>query len=369
MAKQEGWMLYGSYGYTGELILAEATRRGLKPILAGRDRAKVEKQARAHGLEARVFPMDDAEKIASQLEGVKAVLHCAGPFVATAGKMAHACLMKKVHYLDVTGEVLVFESLALMDEAAKKQGVSLMPGVGFDVVPTDCLAAHLKRALPTANRLLLGFEMTHRDRVAGKKREPGSRKRVTLSRGTMKTVVENLHRGSLIRENGILTPVPVGHGFRQVDYGRGPKDSVAIPWGDVSTAFHSTGIPNIAVYGPMPRLVRYLTVVTRPFTGILGTRFVQDFLRKRVDAAPAGPPPEDRETGVGLIWGRVEDPAGASHETRLVTPEGYTLTAMTAVEALFRVLDGQVAPGFMTPSKAFGPDFITGFPGVERKEA
>ncbi|CAM4496393.1 MAG: hypothetical protein LEGION0403_FIIPPAGN_01689 [Legionella sp.] len=35
---------------------------------------------------------------------------------------------------------------------------------------------------------------------------------------------------------------------RFIDFGKGEKLATTIPWGDVSTAFYTTGIPNIEVY-------------------------------------------------------------------------------------------------------------------------
>src|SRR3712207_3296995 len=145
--------------------------------------------------------------------------------------MAEACLSAGVHYLDITGEIGVFEALAARDAQARAAGVMLMPGVGFDVVPTDCLAAHLKRRLPSATRLALGFE------AAGR-----------LSRGTARTVIENLGAGGLVRQGGELKRVPAAWRTRVIDFGAGPRTAMTIPWGGVVTAYHSTGIPTIEVY-------------------------------------------------------------------------------------------------------------------------
>jgi short subunit dehydrogenase-like uncharacterized protein len=225
------YLIYGANGYTGELIAREAVRRGQRPVVAGRNGEAVRGLASELGLEHRVFSLDDPRAVDERLKGMTAVLHCAGPFVHTFRPIADACLRAKANYLDVTGEVDVFERLAARDAEARAAGVMLLPGVGFDVVPTDCLAAHLKRRLPSATRLLLAFHS-----VGG------------LSRGTATTMIENLHRGGLIRRNGVLTPVPAAWRTRKVDFGRGPRTVVSIPWGDVSTAYRSTGIPNIEVY-------------------------------------------------------------------------------------------------------------------------
>jgi short subunit dehydrogenase-like uncharacterized protein len=150
-----GFLIYGANGFTGSLIAHEAVARGQRPVLAGRNAAAVAALARDVGLEYRAFALDDPGKVVEGIRGMQAVLHCAGPFAHTYRPMAEACLQAGVHYLDVTGEVAVFEGLAARAAADKAAGVMLLPGVGFDVVPSDCLAA-LKRRLPSATHLALG---------------------------------------------------------------------------------------------------------------------------------------------------------------------------------------------------------------------
>lgn len=152
------WMIYGANGYTGELIAREAARRGLKPVLAGRRRDSVEVLACALGLEACAFDLDDVVALTGQIEGQALVLNCAGPFSATAAPMMEACLRGRAHYLDITGEIAVFELAQSLNARAQDAGVALCPGVGFDVIPTDCVAAALKQALPDATHLALGFD-------------------------------------------------------------------------------------------------------------------------------------------------------------------------------------------------------------------
>jgi short subunit dehydrogenase-like uncharacterized protein len=247
--------------------------------------------------------------------------------------MAAACVEAGVHYLDITGEITAFEALFARRRPAAQAGVMLLPGVGFDVVPTDCLAAHLKRRLPGATQLELALLALGR-----------------LSRGTATTMVENLHRGGLVRRGGFLTAVPAGHATRQVDFGRGARTVVSIPWGDVSTAFHSTGIPDVTVYAAMSGGQRLALALLRPVRPLLGTRAVQSFLKDRVQA------------------GQVRDGSGGQASARLEGPEGYAFTVLTALAAVEHVLAGRVQPGFQTPSSAFGPDFVLEIPGVTRSD-
>jgi short subunit dehydrogenase-like uncharacterized protein len=265
--------------------------------------------------------------------------------------MADACLRAKTHYLDVTGEVAVFESLAARDREAKRAGVMLLPGVGFDVVPSDCLAAHLKRRLPSATRLALAIQGMGR-----------------VSHGTATTMVENIDKGGLVRRGGKLTPVAAAWRTREVDFGGGPVKATTIPWGDVSTAFYSTGIPNIEVYAAAPAALRLMMSASRHLGWLLGSQAVQSFLKARIEKQPAGPTDAERAAAESRVWGEVEDDSGQKKGSRLRCPEGYTLTAMTALAIVERVLSGSVLAGFQTPSLAFGADFITEIEGVVRED-
>src|SRR5947209_4184419 len=270
------FLLYGANGYTGKLIAHLATARGLCPLLAGRDRASIEQLARELNLEYRVFSLADSEAIAEALSEVALVLHCAGPFSRTSKPMADACMKTKTHYLDITGEAAVIESLATRDEEAKAAGIMLLPCVGFDVVPSDCLAAHLKRRLPSATKLALAIYGMGR-----------------ISRGTATTMVENINRGGLVRRDGKLKSVPAAWKTREIDFGSGPVKAATIPWGDVATAYYSTGIPNIEVYAAIPKSARRMMKLSRAFGWLLGSQFVQRFLKKRIKAQPPGPSNEE----------------------------------------------------------------------------
>src|ERR1043166_7615820 len=213
------FLIYGAYGYTGELITRYAAERGLKPILAGRSEAKTKHIADKFGFEYRVFDLDD-EAIDAGLVNIDVVLHCAGPFSLTSRPMVEACLRNKKHYTDITGEIDVFEACGARDKQAQDAGVMLMPGVGFDVVRGDCLARHLKDRLPTATRLSLAFYGMGR-----------------LSHGTQATMTMNVGKGGAIRRDGKITSVPAAWRTREIDFGDGVvKTGVTIPWGDVATA-------------------------------------------------------------------------------------------------------------------------------------
>jgi short subunit dehydrogenase-like uncharacterized protein len=344
-------LIYGATGYSGELIARLAAERGLQPILAGRNATAVAKLASGLGVPHRAFALDDAAALDAGLDGVRVVLHCAGPFSHTSKPMLDACLRKKVHYLDLTGEVEVFEACAARDAEARAAGVMILPGVGFDVVPSDCLAAHLKRRLPSAKRLALAF------------RPSGG-----VSRGTATTVVENIDRGGMVRSGGELRRVPVAHAQRTIDFGRGPAVCVSFPWGDVATAWYSTRIPDITVYIAFPRSTRVGLKLSRMFAPILATRPMQRWLNERIRSAPPGPDAAARARGRTYLWGEVEDDAGGRAVSRLETPEVYALTAFAALEIVKRVMSGEAPAGFQTPSSAYGPDLVLALPDCTRTD-
>ncbi|HEX9942451.1 MAG TPA: saccharopine dehydrogenase NADP-binding domain-containing protein [Thermoanaerobaculia bacterium] len=348
------WMIYGANGYTGELAAREAVRKGLSPILAGRNAEAVGRLARELGVQSRAFSLDDPQGTAAELYGVQAVLHCAGPFVRTSAPMVAACLATGAHYLDITGEIPVFEAVLARGEEARRAGVALVPGVGFDVVPSDCLAARLAAALPDATELALAFYA-----------RPGS-----ASRGTLKTMIESLPHAGAVRRNGKIVPVPVAFDAREIDFGSraGKRWAMTIPWGDVATAYHSTGIPNIRVYsGAPPGMIRKMKLLA-PLLPVAGWGPVKRFAQRWVERRVTGPTPEQREAGRVYLWGEVKNAAGRTATATLETPEAYRFTAVSAVESVERALAVRVPPGAWTPSKAFGADFVTALPGVTAGE-
>lgn len=344
-------LIYGANGYTARLIVAEARARGLVPILSGRNADAVRAVATTHGLEARPADLRDDAAMDAALHGVRVVLHCAGPFQHTVQAMTAACLRNGVHYLDITGEIAVFERVARLDAEAKARGITMIPGVGFDVVPTDCLAAHLKARLPGATQLVLAF-------TGG----------TGPSQGTALTVVEGLGQGGAIRTGGRIVAVPVAWRTRIIDFGDKARLCVTIPWGDVSTAFHSTGIPDITTYmSTSAGAVRWLRV-SRLLGPVLRTRWVRALAAGRVRRGPAGPSAEALARTRSRVWGEARDAAGGVVRARLTAPSGYVLTAQTAVRAAERLLAGGVPTGFLTPSRAFGADFILSAPDTVRED-
>jgi short subunit dehydrogenase-like uncharacterized protein len=344
------FLIYGAYGYTGELITRYAAERGLKPILAGRSEAKVKELAGKYGFEHRAFALEDTAALDAALTETAFVLHCAGPFSLTSRPMSEACLRNKRHYLDITGEISVFESMARVDKKAADAGVMLMPGVGFDVVPSDCLALHLKNRLPSATHLSLAFYG-----VGGR-----------ISHGTQATMTMNVGRGGAIRKDGRITPVKAAWKSREIDFGEVTKTGTTIPWGDVSTAFYSTGIPNIEVYTVIPPSNLKLLKASRYIGWLLATGPIQKYLQSKIPAG--GPDDEQRAKGRSLMWGEAWDDNGNRVESRQQGPDGYTLTALTALNIAGKILAGDFKPGYQTPAKAYGADLVMEIEDVSRQD-
>jgi short subunit dehydrogenase-like uncharacterized protein len=342
------FLIYGANGYTGELITRFAAERGMTPILAGRNAIAVEELAKKHHLEYRVFSLDETARLDAALHEVDLVLHCAGPFSITSRPMVEACLRNKKHYTDITGEIAVFEAAARLDEEAKAAGVMLMPGVGFDVVPSDCLAKHLKDRLPSATHLSLAFYGMGR-----------------LSHGTQATMTMNVGSGGAVRKDGKIMSVPAAWKTREIDFGEVTKTGVTIPWGDVATAFYSTGIPNIEVFTVVPPSNLKMMKASRYLGWLLSMKPFQDYLQSKIPAG--GPSDGERAKGKTLLWGEATDLNGNKVTSRMQGPEGYTMTALAALNITQKILSGNLTPGYQTPAKAYGADLVLEIDGVTRQ--
>jgi short subunit dehydrogenase-like uncharacterized protein len=344
-------LIYGAYGYTGRLIARRAAEKDLTPTLAGRNAEKLRAVAREVDLPHRAFALGDTTALREAVSEADAVLHCAGPFARTARPMVEACLREGAHYLDITGEIEVFEYVASQEARAAEAGVMLMPGVGFDVVPTDCLAAYLVQQQPGAQYLELAILITG-----------------GVSRGTAATAAMNAGRGSAIRKDGRITRTPAVWRTRRADFGRGPTDVTSIPWGDVATAWHTTGIPNIITYAKLPDAAVRLLKASNYAGPLLRARPVQSFLEAFAKERASGPDASTRRTGQSFVWGRARTGSGRAATARLSAPETYALTARTALESAERVRDGHADPGFQTPAGHFGADYILDFEGTRRED-
>ncbi|MGB4726450.1 MAG: saccharopine dehydrogenase NADP-binding domain-containing protein [Thermogutta sp.] len=347
MPQADRWMIYGAYGFTGSWIAREAVRRGLRPILAGRNASQLAPLADELNTEYRTFSLDEPNVVREALQDCRLVLNCAGPFSQTAQPMVMACLETGTTYLDITGEVDVLEWIAQLHESATRRNVTLIPGLGFDVVPTDTLAVLLKEALPSANLLQLALTGT------------GS-----LSIGTTRTIIEACQKGGRIRRNGQIVSVPLGWKKRRVPFRPRRLWAMTVPWGDVATAWYSTGIPNIEVYLAMPiwaiiavRLFFPRRVSARGWPYL---RYLEPLLRRIFGTSPPGKTAQKVD-----LWGCVSNDQGNTKTATMQTPDGYQLTVETTLAAVSAMLDQEYPGGFFTPTQAFGINFALQIDGVD----
>lgn len=345
------FLLYGATGYTGKLIARYTIQYGLQPILCGRNKENLEPLARSMELPFVVAPIDDSAALEAALQNVNLVVHAAGPFELTAQQMIEACLKTGTHYIDINGDISVFELIKRYDIAAKEAGIMLLPGAGFDVVPTDCIALFLKNRMPDASTLELAFAS-----LGG-----------GISHGTAMTMASRLGEGGAIRKEGKIVRDPLGKKGKWIDFGRKKIFVMSIPWGDISTAHFTTGIPTITTYTGITPAVFKLLKFQFLFNWLLRTNLIRRFIKKKIKNRPAGPSDSQREKAISLVWGQVKNNKGELATARMSGPEGYTLTMHSTLIISKRILSGDFKVGYQTPGSAYGEDLILAIPGVIRE--
>jgi short subunit dehydrogenase-like uncharacterized protein len=346
----KNWLLYGATGYTGELTAREAVIRGHKPILAGRSAEKLKPLAESLGLNYRVINLNKPLELEAGLKDIELVLHCAGPFIHTSNPMIQACLQLGINYLDITGEIPVLENTFSYNARAKEKKIALISGVGFDVVPTDCMAKYISESLPNATNLEIAFAAIS-----------------SPSPGTAKSMVEMLPKGGMIRKNGKLEFFPLGKGSKRIRFNDGIERVILpIPWGDLASAFVSTKIPNITTYTNYPEsIVNTLPLLEGSIRYLADFGIIRAVLQKIIELTIEGPNEEKRSNGKSLVYVKATDSEGNYKEAWLETLEGYLFTVKSSLLSVENVLSSRPT-GALTPSLAFGKDFIMQIPNTKR---
>jgi short subunit dehydrogenase-like uncharacterized protein len=355
---RSGFMIYGAYGYTGELIARQAVSRGHRPLLAGRRRDELEKLSKELDLPSVCVSLDEPARLREALSRVAVVCHAAGPFVHTSAPMVDACLDAQASYVDITGEIVVFRGVFARHAEAERRGVALMPGAGFDVVPSDCLARFVADAVPGATELQIAFASLGRP-----------------SAGTAKASFEGMLRGNFVRRDGRLTEIAWGEGVQKVRFSDRSRTVLPIPWGDLETAYRSTRIPNITTLMAVPEGAARLLALARPITRTLmpkvmaglSSSAVRDVVTGAIDRYVQNPDAVARRGGRAYLWARASAGNGQAREAWLDTVDGYALTAESAVLALEKIAERRPV-GALTPAQAFGPDFVLEVGGSVRRE-
>jgi short subunit dehydrogenase-like uncharacterized protein len=339
-------LIYGANGYTGELIARYANDFQLKPVIAGRRKDAIEPLAKKLGLQFLVFDLDDSSALIDRFSKFKLIINCAGPFQFTAKQVIEACLKTHTHYIDINGDVSVFEMIKTYDAAAKKAGIMLLPGAGFDVVPTDCLGLKLKKFLPDANFLQLAFAT-----IGG-----------SISHGTATTVANKLGEGGIVRKDGKIIKKKLGHKGMWIQCGEERFFVMTIPWGDISTSYVTTGIPNIETYVQVPKRFYYLLKIQFAFNWLLRKNFIRNYVKRKINRRPAGPSDEQRSKAYTLVWGKVMNDKGNEVSTYIKVADGYTLTYHSCLVIAKKILNGNFKTGYQTPGTAYTETLLNEFP-------
>ena len=332
MSTRKQWLIYGATGYTGRRTAERAVAMGLKPVLAARRRDEVKALAEKLGLQWEAFDLSDVNVVTSSLSKYSTVLHCAGPFIDTYLTMIKACIAAGTNYLDITGEVDVYEGLARHEAEAKKAGVMIMPAVGFDMVPGDCLALALKERLPDADTLDIGYSFDG-----------------TITRGSIRSALKAFTPDAQVRRKGQMIRLSAPE-TRKFDFGPnsagGEVDCYTNTFGDVSIGWRTTGIPNVTAY----------LHITEAFQKLATLASEAD-----IQKLPEGPSDDELRTHSAFIVGEVRNATGKVCRARMTTPQVYAVTFPLAADIAQRVHEGAAKPGFQTPAAMFGKDFILGF--------
>ncbi len=343
---EKKWLIYGANGYSGKLAVEEALRRGLKPVLAGRS-DEVKKIAQESELDCKIFRLESIDSVSEKIAGFTVVANCAGPFSKTAETMIQACIKSNVHYIDITGEIAVYDYANQCDNQALAAGVVLCPGVGSDVIPTDCLAVYLKDSCPDATHLTMAWHVE------------GSR----ASKGTAKTSVEGMFKGGKVRKNGKIIQVPLAYKERLINFEIGKKNAMTIPWGDVFTAYHSTGIPNIEFYFSRPRKSVKRLKRFRSFLPLFDRRWIIKMIQNRIERNWKQPTNELRKNAKSYFWGEVINQNGNKVQAQFTTADGYDVTAVGTVVVAEYLLRDHNKKGYYTPSILMGKSLVEKLPG------
>jgi short subunit dehydrogenase-like uncharacterized protein len=305
------WMIYGANGYTGGLIAQHAVDRGHQPVLAGRNGPEVSALAGRLGLPHRVVDSNDAAALQGALFDVDLLLNAVGPFLHTAVTLSEACLSVGIHYLDLSNELQVFRALYGLDDRARRAGICIMPGVGFGVVATNCLARYVSEAVGGAEYLEVAT------RIASAHPGPGA----------VATMQENLPFGGWVRRSGHLVAQELFTGVTTLEFPDGPCEAMPVPTGDLEAAFHATGASNVTAYA----------------------------------VSPPTPDPSQTEIAGAQVqrsfgWARATSSDGATSTALLQTGDSYAFTPAASIRSVEETLKGSHL-GALSPASAFGPDF------------
>jgi short subunit dehydrogenase-like uncharacterized protein len=188
------------------------------------------------------------------------------------------------------------------------------------------------------------------------------------SGGTLKTIIESLPRGVIARRDGTLVNIPAGAGVRRIAFADRERAAMPMSWGDVSTAYRTTGIPNITVYMATSAVAAFGLRVFHPVLArLLSLGWINRSLQRLIGALVRGPDVDELSRTKTQVWARAENKGGDAHDVSVEAEGSYPFTAHAGVRAVERILSG-IEPGATTPARAFGADFVLEIPGTKRHE-
>lgn len=335
------FLIYGANGQTGQLVVDALLARGLKPVLGGRNDARVKALAEARGLRHRIFDLDDRNGLDHGISGFRLVVNLAGPFVGTSTALAQGCLRVGAHYADISAELADFRSLQPLAERASDSGVMLLPGIGFGFLITECLALHAWQRHRAAVQMQVGIRYSHHGQ----------------SRGSLKTLLENPALPGFRLEAGQLKSTAAFENQAEFDFGDGGRRRCAsYPWRAEALAIAaSTGLSTVETHIALPRLAQWLTrypaLAKNPR------------IRKLLLGSARGPSPKQLQQGRSWVVAQTVDENGRRQSSLLSGPDPYRCTADAVAWAAQQILAGRVQEGLATPAQLFGTEPLKALPG------
>jgi len=371
-------MLYGATGYSGGLIAGEANRLqranaiGFRMVLAARNRLALSAMAKAHGMEARAFALNDRDRVVRELEGIDVVLNAAGPFAATAPRLATAALEKRCHYVDLNGEIDVYQSLDDLAPHAYDRNVCMVCSAGFTAAASGLLLEEALRAVKTRYPSVAKLGAIRFSMSSPRAFSRGSVNTMWRSLREQVTVVRDIGGGS---HKAVLWHSPVAKLERSADFtppGRkaatvehetsplkNPHRRIVMAANLVDTltarlTASRNGMPvrDIESYVEVGDATRLGYPLANLGTPALTSPIVRKLAALAIDTLPEGPSRQERERERQMLLLTIEDPMQRPLiDWCLSTPNAYDFSARVALEIAQKAVVGSPQRGWKTPGE------------------
>lgn len=350
-------LLYGVDEFAGGVISRRAAERGFAHIAAGRDIARVATLANMLSrkspnlVEPRIFGLGDKSRLLAQLDDVAVLVNCYPQKSDVTTALLEACMASRTNYLDLSSKNLEIEPVFELESEVNVAGISVIPGVCFDVSAADTLASRLSAMLPNADRLTIAIS------------------RAGLSKTEAQTLVEACRNPGKMLQGGALVAVDPGSRSLNIDFGQGEVVAYLAPWRCESLIARRQGpfqtVDSFEVFPPA--LVRAVTK-----SGLRRWMFRRGMrlgaLARKVSGRGEGPSPRQMNKMNCVIWGEATDPNGHVVRARLETPAAHIYTADATLLIARALIDGKVLPGLHFPSAVGSAGLVENITGVHWRE-